>query len=164
MEIRNTTDRARAGFTLAEVLIVLVVVAFMAGVAIPQIAGSSDQAILDGAALRARAALLYAQGRSIGGVRHKVVFSPSTETFTVYNVVTGAVAPDPENSAKSYQVVLSADEDLRGVDLASTTFGSNEVSFNDYGVPSGGGTATFSRAGRSRKVSVDAFTGRVSLQ
>ncbi|MBZ0252195.1 MAG: prepilin-type N-terminal cleavage/methylation domain-containing protein [Candidatus Methylomirabilis sp.] len=164
MDPRNATDRARAGFTLAELLIVLVVIAFMAAVAIPQFGASGEQSAVEGAAQRLRGAILYAQGRSIGGVRMKVMMDPTNESFSVRDVVTGAVVAHPENASKTYSFAFTDEEATADVDLLSTTFASNQVAFNDYGVASAGGTATLRRGDATRTVWVDAFTGRVGIQ
>lgn len=154
----------RAGFTLVEILIVLVVLAFMAGVAIPQFGSGSNDAAVDGAALRLRAAILYAQGRSIGGVRMRVAMDPAAESFSVIDVATGAVVPDPGVPSKTYAFAFSSLEATAGVDLVSTTFSGNAVSFNDFGAASSGGTATLKSGDATRTVWVDAFTGRAGVQ
>lgn len=133
MAYRKSTRRIADGFTLLELVIVLVIVGVLAAIALPRFAQASDRQRLNVAAERIRADLALAQSRARSASQTSTMsFDTAAESYTL-----DAVGGDA--------ITVQIGETPYEVDLVSATFnGSSTVQFNGFGVPISTGTITVS--------------------
>lgn len=137
---RRARARGRAGFTLVELIAVIVVLAIVAAVAMPRVGAMSDGRAGMAAAMLQRD-LLFARERAVNtGVVHWVEFSVGAGSYTLsaeqppsYGFASRQTLRDPASNA-SYQRFLNRDE-LAGVTLVSVNLSSNPIGFNRMGRP-----------------------------
>jgi general secretion pathway protein H len=130
---------ARAGFTMVEILIVIVIIAIAAMIAIPM-ASSADSLQVCSAANTVGADLEYAKSMAIKtGQIFSVVFDENTESYRIENQ-DGDVIEHPVKKGFDYVVDLRAGGRLDKVDIVSVNFDlSSEVKFDYLGSPYNGG-------------------------
>lgn len=124
------------GFTLIEILVVVVIIGIASAVILPQIS-SRDDLRAASAARALMADLLYAQNRSIALQKMQgVQFNTATNSYQVVDLSSGSavVITHPVNQS-SYVVTLGTGS-LPNVAIASPTFdGQTTVAFDSMGVP-----------------------------
>ncbi len=146
--------RRRDGFTLIEVIVVMIIVAILAVVATPKLAnlGSSRSGV---AARMVARDLTYARERAIAtGTRTWVVFSPGTNSYSVLSEnpaspgrVGASTMTDPNGSGKPYVQYLNTGEYV-GVTMSGAAFDSGtEVGFDWVGKPYNNTSTALSAAG-----------------
>jgi Tfp pilus assembly protein PilE len=150
----------RAGLTLVDLVIALLVLGVMSAVAAPRFAQMLGRYRVESAAGRVRADLEYArqQARTHGQSR-TIVFDPKTHVYELADM------DHPDRPGAKYVVNLS--ESPGGVSLESATFGggnSPNVTFDLYGRADGSGTVVLSAGAWQRSVRVDGTTGRVTIE
>ena len=129
-----TIRRSAQGFTLVELMIVMVIVAMVAAIAVPRFSQASARQQLSSAADRVVADLEMARTRARAASQTvTVTFSTSSDRYQFNNV--GGEASVVELGESPYNV---------SIDRA--VFGSNDniASFNGYGVPASSGAVTLS--------------------
>ncbi len=178
---------AGAGFTLLELLIVVSILGMVAVVGVSATSSSFDRNCLVAAAEEIRSAVNFAQLRAAStGMAARVVFddvndriaveqlAPDVSVWNPAVTVTNRTLIDPPANAPvrhplrrglNYQVMFSAGPRYGAVDLSAPIFGSSNIlTFDGYGRPSAAGTVTLSRGGRQLIVSVDGYSGAVTVQ
>lgn len=163
------------GFTLAEILVCVVIIGIAAAVVVPQI-GTRDDLRAAAAARVMMADLLYAQNRAIATqTRHYVVFTTSSPQC--YRIVTQMTPltniAHPLTKASEYLVRLGAGgtSGLEGVTLGNVSFEDRTVLvFDELGVPhyydpgSGSVTQLSVPDGSAIEVVCDKFKVTLSIQ
>lgn len=150
------------GFTMIEIMVVVVILSIMAALVVPQI-GKTDSFAAQGAARVVVNDLLYAQNQAVSEqATHKVVFDVASDAYRLTD------GDDVTLSAPwmggDYELDFANDSRFPNVTLVSANFGGNvTISFDDLGVPSGGGTVELEAGGVRYRVTVTAFTGRVTV-
>ena len=154
---RARAKHRRAGFTLADVTITVLIIGILAAVTTPRLAGTYDQLKLDAAAKHVAADLRYArQLARAKGKNQSVTFTPAVDTYQLDG------ASDIDHSSKPFIVVLP--ELKYSAQIDSATFGlGHGITFNMHGRPDNGGSVVLSRDGDTRTVQVNATTGKVSV-
>ena len=158
----------RRGFTLVEIIIVVVILGIAALMAVPMVSSAADMQVRS-AANRIAADLDYAKGMAITHQQsYSVVFSPSSESYEirVEPAGSGDVIDHPVNPG-SFSVDFSTDRNLSSVDLVDADFDSdisNAITFDYLGSPySGLDTSTPLNVGQI-ELNADNFTLYVNIE
>jgi prepilin-type N-terminal cleavage/methylation domain-containing protein len=160
---RGQGFRGRRGFTLLEVLIVVVVLGILTVVAGIPASADTGAADLDLAQIQIQDAFVTAHTLAYSmGVPHGVVFDPDTERFAVV-ALDGTPARDPLTHA-DYVIDFKRVEQPAGVKIQSAEFGPTGPAgiYDAQGVPVSGGTVTLSKGQAMRTLSLDPATGKLS--
>lgn len=157
--LRKTLAR-RSGFTLVELLLVVMVLGVVAGVAAPKYRAAMDGIALETAAKRLAADLRYARQEAMRrAVEIGLDFDAAAETYRS-TTIGGATLPDLDHPSQTLAVDLW---DYNGrVALASTSFASDRVTFDFRGDPSGAGSVELTNGSDTALVSVT-LAGEVYL-
>ena len=173
---RETEDgslRRRSGFTLIEILIVVVILAIAAMTAIPMMTSAGSVQIRSAANMVA-ADLEYAKSMAIArGQYFSVVFDKNTDSYSIIKDQTGSVIAHPVKKGFNY-VIGFRDKGLDKVDIADVDFdGTNKVKFDYLGSPDNGndipspllnrGVIRLQAAGIAVTVNVEPVTGFISI-
>ncbi|GAB4109340.1 MAG: hypothetical protein Kow00105_18040 [Phycisphaeraceae bacterium] len=166
--MRTTRSPRRTGYTLVEVLIVVVILGLAAAVVVPHMLSAGTLGI-QAAARIIVADILYAQNDAIAQQRtRRVVFDPNSESYSLQDE-NGAIltARWKGGAANNYIVDFTTDNRFQGVEIVSADFGGatpTVLEFDALGAPLNGGTVEIEFQGLRYRVTVAAFTGRVTVQ
>jgi len=152
---------AAGGFSFIEMLMVVSILAIAAVIVVPQIARSETFEI-QGAARALVSDLLYAQNQAIGEqATRRVIFDPAAES---YRLTDGSNVTLPAQwLGGSYVVRLGAGSSFGSVAIDSTSFTNDTLTFDELGSPSEGGTIDLIAGAARYRITVTAFTGRVTV-
>ena len=135
----GTTGRPTSGFTLIEILVVVVILGIAAAIIVPHIGSRSDLKATSAARLM-MADLIYVQNRSISQQKwHYVQFDTATNSYKVMdqmsptlNIITHPVEQSPFVVA----IGASGPAALRDVNINTVTFdGQKVIAFDEMGTP-----------------------------
>ncbi len=158
------------GFTLIEVVIVVLILGIVATVAVPGMNDFFTEEKINAAADSVVTAVYYARNMSITtGVNHRVTFDTDLDSFSV-EIYTGGTPPDEtfatvENplTKRDYDVAFDATTHVDGVDITAAVFGTDEfVRFDNMGAPIQVGSVVILYGGRQRTMSVTTTSCSVS--
>lgn len=165
--IRDLTGGSQRGFTLLELVVVLVLAAIIAVLAFPK--SGSDTMLLVGQAEQVASDIRYVQSLAMTqGQKHWILFNPSSSPVTYQFVNSGGVVPNPiTNTAPvSFPNYVSA--------ALSANLSNNLIAFDGLGVPYSDTTGaspltaqasvSLAAAGTTKIVTIEAQTGRVAVQ
>jgi prepilin-type N-terminal cleavage/methylation domain-containing protein len=149
--------RSLRGFTLVELVIVVLIIGILTGVAAPKFVGSLRRAQADAAALRLKADLNLARQTAISrSATQNVQFTVNSAVYTLPGIA------DPDHPAATYSVDLS-DETYRAT-VTAASFGAGAIlQFDRYGQAMNGGSVTISASGITKTIAIDAASGAVSI-
>ena len=178
-------DKLISGFTLSEVIIVVLIIGIITLAGLPALTSSLDHSRLKGAASEVVNALQYAQLSAMSsGQKTRVVignlsnrigvrqYKNSADLFqggdelAAGDVESGTyeIMQHPLKKGYDYEIILLNEDRFRGVDITASDFDqSNPVDFDTLGVPSHGGTATLALGNQQIVVTLDSLTGKVSV-
>jgi prepilin-type N-terminal cleavage/methylation domain-containing protein len=168
-EGRYALRGARSGFTIIEVLVVLVIIAIAAMMVVPMMSSAADMQLRSVSNMIA-ADLEYAKSMAIGKQKvYSVVFDASAETYQLEDP--NGVIKHPVKKGFDYVVNLASDNRTDRVDIASVDFDTtNEVKFDYLGSPYNGtgtnlnsGTITLQAEGMAMTITVAPVTGYISI-
>jgi prepilin-type N-terminal cleavage/methylation domain-containing protein len=166
--------RARSGgFTLAEILLVVVIIAIAAMIAVPMM-GSAGSIQIRSAANMIAGDLEYAKSMAISRQKnYSVVFNPAGDYYEVHDP--NGIIKHPVKKGFDYRVDFSSDSRLNKVVIDNADFdpgSSNTITFDYLGSPySGSGTSNPLNSGTislkagdfTMTVSVEPVTGFISI-
>ena len=149
-------SRSCCGFTLTEVVLVLVIIGVVAAIAVPRYAQSAARYRVQLAAAQVVADLAMARRfAKLTGGSETISFNPVSESYSFSSM------DNPDRVGTKYAVSLSS-EPYR-VDLVSVDFGGDgQLVFDGYGTPDSGGSVSLRIGQRSVSVTVDPDTGRAT--
>lgn len=161
----------RAGFTLVEVIIVVVIIAIASMMAVPMFSSATSMQVRSAADIVA-SDLEYAKSLAITkGQNYSVVFDKTTESYAI-NDQAGAVIAHPVKKGFNYQVNFRDDRRLNKVDIVNVDFDSTaKITFDYLGSPHNGsgsplnsGTVRLQAGGVTITITVEPVTGFISIQ
>ena len=146
------------GFSLIELVLVVTIIAVVAGIAIPRYSGWQFRYRADAAARRIAADLTFAQTRArAASASQALAFDLAANTYQLPGV------PDIDRPAVDYKVDLSRSPYC--ATLVSANFGGvATATFDGYGVPTAGGTVVVQSGPVTKTVTLDAGTATVTVQ
>ncbi len=169
----------RRGFTLIEILGVVVILGVMAAIILPQLGNTNDQNSLAGART-VMADLLYAQSRSISLQKmHYVQFNTTNGTYQVMTSVSPSVVINNPVSGQAYTVTFgtASTSGLQSMQLGSASFdGQTVLAFDAVGVPYSyntststatalvSGTIVVKSGAATSTITIAPFSGQLSVQ
>jgi prepilin-type N-terminal cleavage/methylation domain-containing protein len=168
----NGDDPTRLGFTLVEVLVVVMILAILASVVVPVVSDSANAKLRGAATVLARD-IQYVQSEALNtGQTLRIEFIGKTQ----YRVVdpdggpggSARVLPHPQSDAPAhggmFVVDLSDPGPLRGATITSAKFGGQSyLEFGRYGETISGGEIVIRTTDRQVRLSVSATTGAVTV-
>jgi len=149
-----STGVKTSGFTLLEIVLVVALAVIMLAAVVPLASNMIPDVVLESQAKKIKAAIIFAQQRSVlSGVNHQIRFSPPG-TFNVYKV-SGAEPAIPVES--------NSLED--GIVFKTILLSGNTVEFNSIGEPlSGGGKIVLQNSRHDEvEISIANISGLVSI-
>jgi len=157
----RTAALQQAGATLAELLVVMAVIAVLSGTAIALLSGGRAQSAAGAAAAQLAEDIAYAQADAIA--RHlprTLIFDTEHESYALYENGTALRHPV---TGKFFVVDLDAAYPGTGIDLAKVGIGAGDsLRFTADGTPHAGGALLLHAAGEGALLSIAAETGWVS--
>lgn len=145
------------GFSLIELIVIMIILSLMASVAVPRVANTLARRRVEFAAARIVSDLRLAQREArVASQGRTVSFDTSTNAYTLLAVA------DLDHPTE--YVVRLADPPYE-VKLVSANLGDDaQIKFDGYGVPDTGGTVVISARTNRITITVDAASGRASTQ
>ena len=172
------------GFTLIEILIILLLMGIIATIAMPTLQSGLEASKLSAAAGEIAVALEYGQLAAMtSGGQTRVTIDAGADSVLVErfeitgDIMTGGAqmsendidtgafvnVAHPFNRGQDYSILFADEDRFNNVDIGSSTFGAgNSVTFDAFGRPSEGGTVTLSLGVRLVTLTVDSLSGRVT--
>ncbi len=167
---RDHLKTASGGFTLIEIVIVIVILAIAAMMAIPIMTSATSFQIRSAANVIA-ADLEYAKTLAISkGQSFSVVFDKTTETYRIEDSA-NAVIPHPVKKGFDYIVDFRNDGRLSRVDIEDVSFDATNAIQFDYlgspydatGNPLNSGVITLKAGRMAATINVEPVTGFISI-
>ena len=166
--------RRTGGFTLAEMLVVLIIIGIAATIVIPMVGNTSGMQVTS-AARHISSTLMFAQTSAISAQQpFQVVFDADAESYEVRDADGNAV-DDPVIAGRAYRVDYTSDSRLRNVRIETVNFdGGGKVWFDRLGTPLSGpdkdnltdlnvGRVNIQAGDEIMTITVEPITGRINI-
>lgn len=167
---RPAWRRHVGGFTMIEIIVVVVILSIAAAMAVPMLSSAGTMQIRAAGNMVA-ADLEYAKSMAISrGQRYSVEFDKTAETYRLVDQ-SGNVIPHPVKLGFSYVVDFKNDSRLSRVGILDADFDTtSKVTFNYLGSPYNGsgtdlnsGVVTLQAGGVTKTVRVEPVTGFITV-
>ena len=151
----------RGGYTLAEILVVVMILSIAAAMIIPNVISTSDMQAV-GAARIIAADLQYAQSVAVTTqVPVTVQFDPASESYSLRN--TSGLLIHPMNKT-GYTIRFSSLSGYDRLDMSSASFGgTTSVTYDEMGSANSSGTVVVQAGAHVYQISVAPATGKVTV-
>jgi prepilin-type N-terminal cleavage/methylation domain-containing protein len=174
-QLYHCRSSARRGFTLIEILCVVIILGIVSAMILPQISTRDDSKVAS-AARSMMADLIYAQNRAITMQKtHYVVFDAANNKYSVVTSVSPMTIITHPVTQNAYTVVFGKSP-LENVTMSSISFdGQTTLAFDALGVPNSytagvglqplnSGSVVIAAPNASMTVSVLPYSGEVKVQ
>ena len=163
-ESRHDIRGSHSGFTVIELLIVVVILAIVGLTALPMISSAGSVQIRS-AANMISADLEYARSMAISrGQYFYVVFDEINDSYQIEDQYTNVIE-HPVKKGFNYVIDFQNDGRLNSVDITNVDFNATQrVRFDCLGSPDLGGTVTLQADGHTKTITVEPVTGFISIQ
>jgi len=149
-----------------EVLVVVTVMGLLGAMVVPNMLAAGSMGV-QAAARIVVADILFAQNEAIAAqATRKVVFDVANESYTITDENDQTITAEWINgNPNNYIVDFTKDQRFQGVTITSAVFnGGDTLEFDDLGGPLNGGTIVIQYNQRAYRITVAAFTGRVTVE
>lgn len=153
---------ARHGFTLVEILVVLVILGIAAAMVVPRLSGMGDLQAISAARI-VLADVEYAQDEAI--VTQKPIKVKFATASSSYQLTDGEdVMLKHPLTKRAFEMKFPGTGGYEKVRILSANFsGSSTVEFDSLGAPDNGGAVRVDADGHTYDITVAAVTGKVSV-
>ena len=156
---RSNQRGTRPGFSLGELMIVVIVISILAAAALPKWSSSLQKLRASNAASRIVSDLARAQSAAYGSSTAKTVtFSVTASQYTISDVAS------LKRSSGTYAVTLTDDPYRCSLVSVWGESGTQTITFDGYGLPNRGGTIIVAANGVQKSIVVNAATGTAVIQ
>jgi prepilin-type N-terminal cleavage/methylation domain-containing protein len=162
-DARYRLQRISGGFTIMEIIIVVVIIGIAAMLAVPMMSSASSLQIRSAANMVA-ADLEYARSMAISrGQYFYVVFDDVNESYRIEDQNSNVIQ-HPVKKGFTYVISYQNDSRLSRVGITGTSFSNDKVRFDYLGSPDAGGNVVLQADGTSKTIIVEPVTGFISIQ
>ncbi len=180
----GSPNRLERGFTMIEVLTVVLILSIMATIGLPTLNRALDRSRLSGAADEVMVALEFAQSVAMtSGGKTRVTIDETANTILLERFSPDVDLMDggselnesdveggsfktmefPRNPGTDYYISFSNEDRFKNVDIVSAIFGAEDfVIFDAPGSPSSGGSVSLSSGMNGIQLTLDPVTGKVT--
>ncbi|MHC4556020.1 MAG: GspH/FimT family protein [Planctomycetota bacterium] len=153
-----------SGFTLIEILIMIVIIAIAALTAVPMMSSAASMQIRSAANI-ITADLEYAKSMAISrGQNFSVVFDENTDSYRIEDQDSNIIA-HPVKKGFDYVIDFQNDSRLNKVNITNIDFNSTRrVQFDCLGSPDNAGTINLKAGGTTVTIKVEPVTGFISIE
>jgi len=158
----TTTQRGTNGFTMTEMLTVVVILGAASAMVIPQFTGNTEQ-YAQTAARSISQDIQYAQDLAVTTQSPITLSIPSGYEYSLQDIW-GTILTHPVNR-KPYSVNFQDDPGISQLTITADFGGSTKIIFDAFGTPSTGGTITLSHSSMTSDVvlTLHPATGSVTV-
>jgi prepilin-type N-terminal cleavage/methylation domain-containing protein len=159
-------NRHPCGYTMVEVMLVLLILGIVSSIVVPSINGSLDEMKIDGAAREVVSVLHYCQSLAIKeGIAYTVSYDKAQEKFKCYEQGSGLTVLHPIDK-KPYEMDFTGAGYFQGVDIVSASFtpgNKNFITFNSLDESDRYGTVVLNYRGPQKTIDISRLVAVVSV-
>ena len=160
---QDSCVRRCSGFTVLEILIVVVILAIASVMVVPMMSSASSIQIRSAANIIA-ADLEYAKSLAISrGQNFSIEFDTGAESYSLLDQ-DDVVISHPIRKGHNYIIDFRNDSRLDKVNIASVSFADSKVTFDCLGSPDNGGTISLAAGGTTITIRVVPITGYIRIE